>query len=739
MKKLITFLLAIATISMGAGCTKQDKPSETIQSEMLSLKSADINMADDFSEILCTDSRERDYFIFGKLNSGEYSGYITNTEFAEKKSFIFSPHEDEVIKTAALMKSRKTAFLTTLDEETFIYTFDSNGNIENTYNLGEILSPDDYFTEMIYAEDGLYININRESLVYIDANGNFKGNVDTGRRIVCGIVNDSNGSPAVLMSQNSNMFLGTLNNGNITEEVECGELTDYTQAICSGKGDYRISAVLPNGLHGLKDNKWEKLSDFSENDFRTSDILDIEMVNNDEYTVLLREINGKTSMRLLSKRDISEIKTKNIIKLANVAISEYDPYNELIKKYNSESEDDKIEVVNYRSELIEDAMRSLDLDIISGNAPDIVLFNSYAPVESFGNRESLFVDMYKLIDNDAEINRNDFLDGFLESLETNGKLLQIAQSFGVNSYMIKEKFANGLNSWSLDELEKIYKANSENMLFTYSSQYLDMNYMLDELLVFSRFYDKDTAECRFNSAEFIETMKFLKNNNIGLAPNATRNTEINSGADYDINAFRKDEVLVQKTEIYGFSYLREYQQVYSDENVIFIGFPSEDNINAISMPIGGYGIMANSQNIEGAWDFLKYYLFSEDSNNYYENSSNFSGLEKYYKEQLDYFCTSHTYIDSETGEEKNSDEYIYYPPDSSDEFVTVELQPFTEKESRRNDEFIRSALKKSVKPDVNIQNIVNEETTAYFADERSAEKTAEIIQNRVSIYLSEQS
>ena len=62
MGKIISFLLAITTITAITGCTKSETNSDInsdtsieIQAEMLSLKSADILMAADFSEIICTD------------------------------------------------------------------------------------------------------------------------------------------------------------------------------------------------------------------------------------------------------------------------------------------------------------------------------------------------------------------------------------------------------------------------------------------------------------------------------------------------------------------------------------------------------------------------------------------------------------------------------------------------------------------------------------------------------------
>ena len=189
MGKIISFLLAITTITAITGCTKSETNSDInsdtsieIQAEMLSLKSADILMAADFSEIICTDKNGTNNLIFGKLKSGKYSGYIANDEFTENKTFYFNPQEDEIVKNAALALYGKSAVLTTLYNDTYIYIFGNNGELEKTLELGEVISPDDKFAEILCCEDGYYINIDRSILAYIDSDGNYKGNVNN---IVC--------------------------------------------------------------------------------------------------------------------------------------------------------------------------------------------------------------------------------------------------------------------------------------------------------------------------------------------------------------------------------------------------------------------------------------------------------------------------------------------------------------------------------------------------------------------------
>lgn len=142
--------------------------------------------------------------------------------------------------------------------------------------------------------------------------------------------------------------------------------------------------------------------------------------------------------------------------------------------------------------------------------------------------------------------------------------------------------------------------------------------------------------------------------------------------------------------------------------------------------------MADSQNIDAAWEFLKYYLFSEDS----KFTMGFPCLEEKLSAQLEENKTLHTSEDPETGEQENIDLYAMFEPNSSEPIV-IELEPFSDEKAAEYNELVRNAVKNSCATDDEIRNILTEELTYYFEGGRSAKETTDIIQNRVSIYLSE--
>ena len=171
--------------------------------------------------------------------------------------------------------------------------------------LGEVISPDDKFAEILCCEDGYYINIDRHTLAYIDSDGNYKGDVNTKGSNICGIVKDSSDVPCVLMSNENQMTLASLNQCEISEETNCGELADYTNAICTGNGEYRIAVIVDDGLYALKNDIWVKLTDFAENDFHTHDIRDVEAVDGNSFIILLKKKQKKEEQSYNVMKNVS--------------------------------------------------------------------------------------------------------------------------------------------------------------------------------------------------------------------------------------------------------------------------------------------------------------------------------------------------------------------------------------------------------------------------------------------------
>lgn len=198
MKKILALLGTCVLLCSSVSCSEQNQylSSENLPSSptasLISYKTADIKMADDFSEIITLDKRSNYILIFGKFQGETYGGYITNSQFTEKDDIKFIPQEGEIVKSAALMRTGKSAVMTCLNGNTLLYVFSAEANLENTINCGKITESDSYMT-LIASDDGFYISSDLNEMFYISSGGECVENINTGGRIVCGIANDSEG------------------------------------------------------------------------------------------------------------------------------------------------------------------------------------------------------------------------------------------------------------------------------------------------------------------------------------------------------------------------------------------------------------------------------------------------------------------------------------------------------------------------------------------------------------------
>ena len=161
------------------------------------------------------------------------------------------------------------------------------------------------------------------------------------------------------------------------------------------------------------------------------------------------------------------------------------------------------------------------------------------------------------------------------------------------------------------------------------------------------------------------------------------------------------------------------------EEVTFIGYPVSSGNGSVINANSSYAITAKAKNPDGAWEFLKYFL----SDDYQNNASNFpvklsayDALKEQAKEKPFY-----------TDENGNKVEYenTYWIGESS-----VDIGVNTDADNEKLMNLITSAST-TYQYDTDLMKIITEEAAAYFSGQKSLDETADIIQNRASIYISE--
>ena len=754
MKKTMAILCAAALLCGGLTACSHGSSSSSVATpaaEKLSFKLADISMSDSFEDItdISRDPVSGKLLVFGQLAGGSYAGYVTTRTFNEYEEFRFTPQEGETVKYAAMLRSGRKAVLTVLDGTTYVYLYDGNNAQEKVIDCGEVLGEDDY-ASLIASEFGVIIdqsNMGKRELTAVSVSEcKVLGQVKVGGDMLIGVCTDKDGVPTVVYNDSDKTYTAHIDGTELTDKTECGKQSSSAYSICAGCGDYALVANLGTSLVGLRDGSWVELTNNMDSDIEFYGLSSMAMTAEDEFAAV-QYGDARSNLVLLTAQDISELKTKELITIASFnqgggGIGQFDSE---IKVFNAESDDYRIEYKNYwNDEKLERDYDRLRLDIISGDGPDIIPFDSSLTVDSFNS--GVFCDLYEFIDNEPDLKREDFIPNVRKAFERDGKMVMIAPAFDYQTVTAKAGYTGVRENWSIDDMIAAYNAMPEGMYFF--SRYEDTNprsVFFEETVKDYFFVDYDKAECHFDSPEFIKLLNFFNDNKIGLTWEEYNN--FNESVHYEDTSYDvldgKKFVDFDSGGIYWFGGLFSEIRIQYEDECVFVGFPY-DGVKSgsyINIP-SCLGIVANSPHKEGAWKFLRYMVSDE----YYHDKN----AEHYYC-----FPVIESVFDEKA--QMTVDGLLMYPCDDNGKIIDGDmirqdwtfkrydmsgnvisekvLEPFTQEECDHYKELIKNS--EVIRYDNAIYQIIHEETMSFFNLECTAEECAQRIQNRASIYLSE--
>ena len=479
--------------------------------------------------------------------------------------------------------------------------------------------------------------------------------------------------------------------------VLAAEYSGYS--ICNGGDGYLFTLVNDDGLYGVSERGGaaEPIAIWAECGISLNNLSNVQFMTEGRF--LLRDWSG---IYILKPIDPSEFKDKKVLTMATV--SSRSSLESIAAEFNLWSEDYMVKVVCYnqenkqssagRMESISEAITRLNMDIISGNVPDLFEF-TFLP-EAYYADKGLIADLYEFVDKDQDISREDFI--LLNKLENEGKLYYAANRFVVESAVGLWSRFGDCHGWTLDKYleiqsqysgELMYNVTREGFLRTLTNRYA------------ATAVDWEAGTCDFENKEFIKILESVS---------AIReNPEPEDNA--DINYTPAGQRMREGTLIASYLYIDSVSALASmekeaGEKLSLIGLPTVDGSGGTALGPQGMAGICTGGDQEGAWEFIKYML-TKGAVGYsnYGISSNKALLEARIADAL-------TPLKA-TGEPlmKASDVDRLY------ELLEHSVYYGTASED--------------------VVNIVLEEASAFLAGAKSAEDTAHIIQSRVGILAAE--
>ena len=439
---------------------------------------------------------------------------------------------------------------------------------------------------------------------------------------------------------------------------------------------------------------------------------------------------SKMEFALLTKRPYSELPERTTITLATMWL-DYNVRSDVIQ-FNKTSEKYRISVTEY-SQFIdyeeEDpyglAQTRFNTEIISGKVPDIIFLSSDMPIKQFASK-GLLDDLYTFIDNDPELSREDFLPNVMKILEYDGKLVQMTSSFSITTFVGLVSKLGSEPGITLGELRAAIADNPGARPFDF---YYTKPDILGSCLSMGMdsYIDWASGKCSFDTPEFAEILEFANQ----FPETFDWEKESESGYRDSYADFRAGTQLLMNSYIGDFMNFQYSLMEYGGE-IVFKGFPTDTRDGHAMQLNSGFAITTKCKEKDGAWEFLRRYLTEEyqSGSNTWNFPTNINSLNKLAEVAM----TDEYYTDPMTGEKIRQPKMSYYDQATN---ASVDVYAMTQEQVDTVMDFINSVTR-TYTYDTEILKIINEEAIPFFKGEKTAVATADIIQNRISIYINEQ-
>ena len=475
--------------------------------------------------------------------------------------------------------------------------------------------------------------------------------------------------------------------------------------------------------YDLKGSKLNKILDFKDSNIGTGGYMWLEMVaiSDTEFIASIPEDEqySKVSLARLTKVNPEDVADKTIITL----MSEWNDseIGTAIMKFNRSNDKYQIKIINY-NELYSDDWETIEkqfnLDITSGKAADIIsVSGSEAAIRKYVDK-GILMDLTPAFEKGGPLGDIEFLPNVAEMMKVDGKTYTFMPSFYVNSYAAKSKFLNGKTTLTFKEWQDIIENSGanydlamgtynskENMGATLWSSYGDI------------FVDWKNKKCNFNSPDFIEYLNF-----VNKFPDEEHQNEGKENGEWvdDDKFVAEDKTIFYRTFFSDPGDYARYKQLAFREDFEMVGLPNNSGENLASLDGSMFAVNNKTEHKDVILDLIKGILTDEKDSWY-----GFPTIKPKFEAQF-----------QEATKEKPKDDQTYWVDPVTGKHVTI--KPLSEEEAKKLHDYILSINKLDCY-DEEINNIVQEETGAFFGGQKTAEQVAEVIQNRVTTYLNENS
>ena len=375
----------------------------------------------------------------------------------------------------------------------------------------------------------------------------------------------------------------------------------------------------------------------------------------------------------------------------------------------------------------ENYVKTLNTELLTGKGPDIIAA-SWIPYEKYADKNML-ADLGELMEQDKDFDAGKYYTNIFDAVKYKDRLytLPVCIRFDLlaaNKKVLEQEFVNiDDTNWTWDDFRKIGRklageggTKGRKPFISLSCRSL-LEYMLKGN--YGSFVNEQEKKSSFDTKEFTDLLNMVKEFGDGKLSNDTveRNANFN-----DLDSIEKGMVIFNPQTISDYSFYGFLKALYNDQ-VRLLNYPSSGKVKGGVFDSDSlFSINSNSENKDLAWEFLKFLLSDEVQSGELEGFAvNKESLVKTAQKAIE--MTGSGGMSIAVGKKDEKPKIINY-------------RALTQQDIDYINGFIEN-MRIFNRNNASVNKVVQEETLVFFAGQRTAEETAKLIQEKVSIYLGE--
>jgi hypothetical protein len=397
--------------------------------------------------------------------------------------------------------------------------------------------------------------------------------------------------------------------------------------------------------------------------------------------------------------------------------------HEYALEFNKASDEYRVQIIDYQAVsgglYGEELKLFINTQFAAGDIPDVLLLNEYELLGKDYENKNLFLDLYTYLDNDDTFSRDSFLKSALRAGEVDGALQRLIYSFKAETLDGKAETFRGMRGWGISDYLDVAENLSDGVKIIQDETRKNV---YDTIIVhgMNEFIDFEKGACSFDGDLFMRLLNYLAS-----LPSESDRQYTEKGQWKEL---REGTTLIDPVTLQAAIYYTAERVIFGTDELEFVGFPGGgEKIN----PAMTYTISAQSEKEkqDGAWAFIKFVFEREYRPSFFTPDRFLSTYTEYNKMREQEMKRFYNVLP-----ERGYGWSLY-------EMTEADLMGGTQVTISQDDSDEVRAYLESIVPlptiDKKVYEIIGEEMQYFFADAKTAEETAKIIQSRVSIYLSE--